>query len=755
MFPINFINAGSQYSTTEKHVPAPYFRRNFELQKEIKSAKILICGLGFCELHVNGQNITKGYLAPYRSNHDHYIYYDEYDIKAYIHMGSNVAAMILGNGMQNAMGGAVWDFQKAAWRSAPQVSFEICLEYIDGEIEKIVSDEQTKTKPSPILFDDLLLGEEYDARLEIAGWDSTTLDDSDWESAIPVQATRGTPRLADVEPLVVRNERKPVAVMAYEDGYIYDFGINTAGLCRMQLEHAEVGQKIWMVHFETMENGKPYLDGIRFPYYEHPDSFQEITYYSAGKEVETYTPHFTYCGFRYVYIKGITAAQATETLLTCLEISSDLKQRGMFHCSDEMTNCLQEATVQTDYSNFYYFPTDCPQREKNGWTCDAANSAEQMLLNLTAEKSLAEWMRNIYKAMNEKGEIPGIVPTGDWGYEWGNGPGWDQVLVTIPYTIFKYRGDQTVLEELALPLMRYLTHLYMSLDEKDLIEIGLGDYNQAKRVACDCETPIVVTDTIMAKAIADAASEIYDILGMNEQKNYAEALKERVRKAFRKHLMEKDTLLIKGDTQTAYAMALYYDMVNQEEKETVIQHLLRTVRNEDEHLGTGCLGTKPLFCALADNGYAELAYHMITREDFPSYGNWIVRGATTLWENFFDEGGLIQSMNHHYFGHISAWFYTYLGGIRFNPTGRDINHVDIAPMFLEKLHFAEAQYEAPAGMIKIRWDRKNDNQIVISITVPEQMHGKIKLLDEYVFESGLESCDLQSGIYIITRKELL
>lgn len=748
MFPINFIHAESDYSTLEKWVPAPYFRRTFQVREGLKIAKIVICGLGFYELHINGENVTKGYLAPYRSNHDHYIYFDQYDITQKLQLGKNVAAMVLGNGMQNPLGGYIWELDKAPWRSSPQVSYEISLEYEDGKTVQILSDENTKTKSSPIVFNDLHWGEYYDARLETEGWDEIELDDTEWENAKPVSAPRGEPRIADVEPLVVRNELLPLSITECDGGYIYDFGVNTAGLCRLTIE-GKKGQKILLQYFEALVDGKPHFDNFRYGYGGFVDRFQEDEYYCSGKGTEIYTPHFTYHGFRYVYVSGITAEQATRSLLICLEISSDIRANGSFQCSDEMANEIQEATVRSDYSNFYYFPTDCPQREKAGWTADAAISVEQMLLNLAPERSLHEWMKNVYKALNEHGTIPGIVPTAGWGYEWGNGPAWDSVLVYVPYYVYKYRGNKKMLEDCAIPLMRYLTHLYASLDEKDLMEIGLGDYCQAKRLGSDCDTPLIVTDTIMTAEIARKAEFIYDVLGLAEQKAYATALRERVTKAFRKHLIDAETLEIRGDTQTCYAMALYYGMVMEEEREKVFTHLLEAIEREEGHIGTGVLGGKVIFRVLSENGRSDLAYNMITRPDFPSYGNWIVRGATTLWESFFaEDGGRMQSLNHHFWGDVSAWFYYYPGGLRFNPTGKDITHVDIKPHFIDALVNAEVSHQAPDGEIRISWKRTEGN-IILEIKVPDIMCGKIELPMGYVFIDNVSVTDLKSGVFEI------
>ena len=747
-FPLNFIKARDKFTTIEEHIPAPLFRRTFTADREAASAELIITGLGYYELFVNGKKITKGPLAPYRSNIDDYIYYDSYDIASELSAGKNVIGIMLGNGIRNAPGAYIWDFEKARFRGAPITAFSLTVKYKDGSGETVVSDTETLTAPSPVIFDDLHFGEYYDARLEIPGWNLPDFDDSGWSRAVPAEPPRGEARLCEADPITVRSVIKPVSVTEYKDGsYIYDFGVNTAGLCKLRINGTK-GQKVLMRYFETFVDGEPYFRNNRF---DPDDRFQEDEYYCSGKGTEEYTPHFTYHGFRYVLVSGITAEQANSELLTYLEMSSDIKKTGDFRCSDGTVNKIQEATVRSDTSNFFYFPTDCPQREKNGWTADASLSAEQVLLNLSPEKSYKEWMRNIYKALNDRGQLPGIIPTGGWGYHWGNGPAWDNVIVYIPYYTYKYCGDRQMLEELAVPLMRYLNYLFTRLDGKGLIAIGLGDWCQVGLIEDQFKTPLVVTDTILTCDIAEKAAFIYGELGMEAQKRFALSLAERTRDAFRENLIDKASLTVEGGTQTAQAMALFYGMFTEEEKARALDVLVKYIHEADDHFDTGVLGGKVIYRVLAENGYVDLAYKMITRPDYPSYGNWIARGATTLWEAFYPENGRILSLNHHFWGDVSAWFYIYLAGMKINPTCRDTTEVDIKPCFAEALSEVSAYHDMPDGKISVSWNR-NGSKITLAIEAAEKLHGKIGLPAGYVFEDGDTEKELKSGNYTVIRK---
>lgn len=748
-FPQVFISAGAEYADIGHFVPAPFFRKKFTAEKT-ETAEIIIGAAGFYRLFLNGKDITKGFLAPYISNPDDIIYYDRYDVSGLINEGENIIAVLLGNGLQNNSGGAIWDFDKAPWRGAPSFALRLNMTDSEGNITVIESDESFKVCDSPILFDDYRCGEYYDARLEISDFHTADFDDSGFKNAVNTSAPRGEKRLCTADPVRIYGELKPVSVKRCENGWLYDFGENNTGICRLSV-NAKAGQKITLRYGEWLKDGKLCLDNIRFSQQSDlQKDFVQKSEYICKDGNQTHTPSFIYNGFRYVLAEGITEEQANADMLTYLKISSLPDCAGEFACSDEVINKIQEAAVRSDISNFNYFPTDCPQREKNGWTADASLSAEQMLLNLYPEKCYKEWMRSIYKALNDNGQLPGIIPTGGWGYHWGNGPAWDNVIINLPYFTYIYRGDKEILEELSTPLMRYLNYLFSRLGKDGIMEIGLGDWCPPGVKEDEFKTPLAVTDTILTYDIAVKSAFVYEVLGQQPQRQFALALAERVKTAFREKLLNKETGEIKGGTQTGQAMAIYYGMLTVEEKPKALKLLIKYIADEDGHFYTGVLGGRVIYRVLAENGYVDLAYNMIVRPDYPSYGNWIKRGATTLWEGFYPDGGRVLSLNHHFWGDISAWFYTYLAGIKINPTGSDVTNVDIAPLFPEKLRNVSAHYDTPNGRISVAWKRA-DNSIVLKITAAEKLHGKILLPGGFAFEDGTHEAELKSGEFAIRK----
>ncbi len=747
-FPKNFIKATNDFNTRQKFVAAPYFRKVFTVDSAA-DAQIKIAACGFYKLFINGEDITKGALAPYISNPDDIVYYDSYTVK--LNSGKNVIGVMLGNGFVNNLAGWVWDFDKAHFRSAPHFA----LQLVCGDLV-IDADESFKTAPSPIVFDDYRFGEHYDARLEQEGWNTVDFDDSSWNSAITVPTPRGEIRLCEAEPIAVTKQLKPVSITKLDDGYLYDFGQNCAGVCRLTVK-GEKGQRIELRHGELLVDGKLDIKNLWFPYnaggvywdfdqkYVHND-----IYTCKGDGLETYTPSFTYHGFQYVVVTGITEQQATPELLTYLVMHSDVKSCGSFTTSDKTLTALQEMTVRSNLANLYYFVTDCPQREKNGWTADTSLSAEQMLLKFDTSKSFREWMRNVCKAQNTIGAMPGIVPTSGWGYDKYNGPAWDGALAVVPYFCYKYRGDKQIIRESAPAILKYIHYLTTRNDQNGLIAFGLGDWCHVGDRYTKPKAPLIVTDTLMAIDIADKAAVLFDAVDMKPQADFARAVAQQYRNAFRANLIDFDTMTVEGSCQSSQAMAIYYNIFTENEKQKAFSRLLKLIKDFDDHMDIGVLGARVIFYVLSDCGYADLALKMIARPDFPSYGYIVELGYNTLWEKFTREP--TDSLNHHFWGDITAWFVKTLVGIDYNPDATNLNRVDIKPHIVDALNDAAAHYDSSVGKIECSWVKKGEN-VILNVKVPDGMKGIISPKNNYYFADGDIQKPLANGTYILVKSK--
>ena len=757
-----FICATREYSTYKNFVPSPYLRKTFIAYELPKKCTITIGCAGFYDIFVNGHKVTKGILAPYISNPDHLVYYDEYDVTEYINEGKNVLGIQLGNGMQNAPGGEIWDFEKEDFRGAPRVAFSIEIESFNGKTDIIEADTSVKTAPSPVIFDDLRNGCFYDARLESPHWSEPTFLDDDWQSALVAETPRGERKLCEAEPVTAIRHLKPVSIRRCrmvdfrpadkascdvspfpskeKEGFLYDFGIDTAGIIRLKVK-GERGQKIDLQFGEYLdEYGNPDISNCQF----YPDGYaQRDIYICKGEGEEIFEPQFTYHGFRYVVVLGIDESQATPDLLTYIVCSSALEERGNFRCSDDTVNRLQAMTRNATISNFYYFPTDCPHREKNGWTGDANMSARQTLLNLNPEKSYREWLANVRKAQRHNGEIPGVVPTGNWGYNVG--PAWDAALINLPYYTYLYRGDKDILKENAHAIFAYADFLDGKRTEKGTVNYGLGDWCPVTVL----KSPVEFTSTVISMDSMKKAAFIFNVLGMKKQEDFCHSLYNELRHAARKYLVDLKTCTAKGRCQTSQSMAIYYDVFDEAEKQKAFQVLVEIIEEGGEYIDFGFVGIMSIFRVLCEYGRADLAFKMIARPDYPSFGCWVKRGYTALAENFHPDGEFPDSLNHHCFGEISAIFIEYFAGIRVNPYLDNCKEVNIEPCFVPQLTNAKAYHDTEGGRISVSWER-NGGEIKLIVEKAEELFGEIKLPAGYIFkDTKFTFKNLQSGEYTV------
>lgn len=771
-FSKKFIKAGDTLCDFDNHINAPYIRKKFNIPFKPQKAEITICGLGFYELYINGKNITKGPLAPYISNTDDVCYYDNYCITDILTEGDNTVGILLGNGFRNCFGGAIWDMDKASCRGT--VTAALCLEAeCNAQKFELEADETFKTIPSPITFDDLRMGCRYDARLETDDWCNVDFDDSSWNFAKKEKTPRGEARLCNVEPIVITETRFPVDVDYYErlpfayetnapdsnprEGcirdkvYVFDFGINAAGVTKLKI-NGKRGQKIIIHHGEHncgdkfSVNTTSFFGGQNKETVMHYTDYNQIDVYICKGGEEEFIPKFKYDGFRYAYVEGLEPHQLKDDTLTYLVMNSNVKSRAEFECSNDILNKLQECTRRSDLSNFYYFPTDCPHREKNGWTGDASMSAEHMLINLTVEKSLKEWLFNIKKSQNADGALPGIIPTGGWGFAWGNGPAWDSACINLPYYIYKYTGDTSVIDENLSMIMRYLCYISTRRNERGLIAIGLGDWVDPFMAEKGyTSAPLELTDSVMVYDMSKKAAHLFKKTGKENESEYAERLSTEMRSAIRKHLIDKNTMTAAGDCQTSQAFMLETGIFNDDERKTAQQRLINIIHRDGDINACGMIGLRYVFHALTAAGESELAYKIITSKSRTCYGYWIENGATSMWESFRRiDDPRTDSKNHHFLGDISSWFIQELAGLKPNPEVDDIHYFEISPHFIDGLDYAKAHYDSPFGRVSVSWKR-NKNEVKLDISMPEGTYGKAVLHDGYSFENGNTSVCLTEG----------
>ena len=698
--------------------PAPLLRRTFKLGRNIKQARAYVCGLGYYELHINGKKIGDHCLDPAYTRYDRRALYVTYDVTGALQRGTNAIGVILGNGWYNVQTLAVWDFHKAPWRAAPKLYLQLRVEYADGYTETLVTDTQWKASTGPVVFNSIYGGETYDARLEKPGWDTAAFNDSDWRMAEVVAPPPGRLSAQMIPPIKADAGIKPVKVTEPRPGvFVFDLGQNLAGYAELSVR-GQAGTKVVMKYSERL-GGDGMIDRAEIQQHvakmDTNQQFQADTYILKGGGQETWHSRFVYHGFQYVEVTGFPG-KPTLTSLRGVFLHSAVPAAGEFECSNPLLNRIWAAGRWAYLSNLQGIPTDCPHREKNGWTGDAHLAAEQGLLNYAPAALYTKWINDLGDEQRPSGELPGIVPTSGWGYKWGNGPAWDSAFLLIPLYLYEYCGDTQVLRDHYDGMKRYVDYL-TSRARDGIVDIGLNDWAPFKTA-----TPAEITSTAYYYRDARIVALAANLMG-----NEADALRYAdlaagIKQAFNRKFYHPETGLYGNGSQTALSCALYQGLADPEIRPLVLSNLVANVEQRQGHIDTGILGAKYLLNALLENGRADVAYRIASQKDLPSWGWWIEQGATTLWEQW--NGG--ESRNHIMFGDISAWFYKALAGINLDPANPAFKHILIKPNVVGGLTSARASYDSIRGRIVSDW--KTDREgFHLAVTVPANATATVSL----------------------------
>ncbi|MEZ5103525.1 MAG: family 78 glycoside hydrolase catalytic domain [Draconibacterium sp.] len=693
--------------------PAPYFRKDFNVGKKIKSARAYIAVAGLYELYVNGEKIGNHRLDPMYTRFDRRTLYVTYDVTDNLENGENAVGVILGNGWYNHQSTAVWYFDKAPWRARPKFCMDLRITFDDGSEEIVSTDQNWKTSLSPVIFNSIYTAEHYDARLEQPGWNKSGFNDSEWKGAMLTNAPSKNITAQALRPIrnVLEIPAKKVTKFS-ESNYVVDFGRNMAGVTKLKIKGTE-GTTIQLKHGERLyENGHVDMSNIDVHYRPTDDSdpFQTDIVILSGRNDE-FMPKFNYKGFQFVEITSDKPIEFSEENLTAYFMHSDVPPVGEITSSNEVLNKTWKAANSSYLSNLFGYPTDCPQREKNGWTGDAQINIETGLYNFDAITVYEKWMADHRDEQQPNGVLPAIVPTDGWGYTWANGPDWTSTIAIIPWNIYLFYGDARILEENYETLRKYIDHIAEKYPT-GITDWGLGDWVPVKSKAPKEFTSTAyyfVDATILAKAAA--------ILNKPEDANKYFALAEKIKNAINEKYLNRETGIYGNGLQTELSFPLQWNFVPDDMRQKVADNLAKRVEADNKHIDVGLLGTKAILNALSENGHENLAYEVAAQETFPSWGWWIVNGATTFYENWPLDASRDISMNHIMFGEIDAWYYKALGGIFPDEENPGFKNVILKPNFVKGLDHFTAKHESPYGEIVSSW-KKQGKETTYTITIP-------------------------------------
>jgi alpha-L-rhamnosidase len=731
--------------------PAPYFRNVFNLNKKIKSARAYIAAGGLFELYLNGQKIGNHRLDPMYTRFDRRNLYVSFDVTRQLQSGKNAVGVLLGNGWYNHQSTAVWFFDKAPWRNRPAFCLDLRVTYDDGSTETISSDKNWKTSLSPIIFNSIYTAEHYDARLEQPGWNTVNFTDSLWKPVILRQAPSLNIVSQSMQP--IRNVEKIPAesFKKFDDKtYVFNLGRNISGVSQITVS-GEAGTVIRLKHAERLDkDGHADQSNIDIHYRptDDKDPYQTDIFILSGKGEEIFMPRFNYKGFQYVEVSSDKPVNLTKESLVGYFMHSDVAAIGKINTSNSTVNKIWEATNNSYLSNFFGYPTDCPHREKNGWTGDAHIANETGLYNFDGITIYEKWMADHRDEQQPNGVLPSIIPSNGWGYEWGNGPDWTSTIAIIPWNLYLFYGDSKTLADNYDNIKRYVNHID-DLYPTGLTTWGLGDWVPVKSVS-----PVELTSTAYYFAdvtiLAKAAKMFHKIA---DAAKYS-ALAKKIMDAFNAKYLNKETGMYDKGYQTELSVPLFWGLVPDNLKSKVAANLAERVKEDNYHLDAGILGTKAILSALSDNGYPEIAYSIASQETYPSWGWWIVNGATTLYENWKIDSKSDISLNHIMFGEIGAWLYKGIGGIKPDEQTPGFKNVLLTPNFIKELAHFESEHDGPFGKIISSWKRVGSGieyHVVIpanstaTLTFPA-IEGKKVYLENKIL-NALVHMELLSGNY--------
>lgn len=692
---------------------APRFRKAFTVSEKLCCATLRCAGLGLGYFYINGKPVSEDKFISPPSNYNKTVWYNEYDVTSLLIKGENVAAAILGNGFYNESFSSLAKVNTASWRDKPKMFFEMTLVYADG-MEIISSDDTWRcTDASPIVFNMLRSGECYDARLYEKGWNDVGFDDSHWSMAvIDTTPPSGVLRKCNCEPIREFEVFSPTEIKRTgERRYLFKFPQTVSGYISLKTRGLKCGQRLEIRYAECVnEDGSLDFKGADSAKF-YPESRYAWDEFTASGEDFIWSPRFAYHGFRYIQIEGLDAAPEKD-MVSAVFVHQAIRQKTSFSCSDERLNRLYDMGIKSTLSNMFYMPTDCPSREKLGWANDAQSSTEQFLLNFHAEMLLRKWFRDILDAMHEDGALPGVVPTENYGYEWGAGPTSTGVLFEIPYQIYRYTGSGRLLTSALPAFKKHLEYIKSKSDENGLINYGLCDWAGPWDDPQSSPTPRECSNTLLYMKFLKIYILSAELEGDVKEKEWAENEHKRIRNVFLKAYFSENGRM-KVNEQCALALAIELDVFK--DKETVAMQLEKVIARDNFHINCGMLGVRYIFRALSKIGRQDIAFKLICAQGFPGYMHWIREfDATTMLEMWSGE----KSHNHHMYSEVLVWLVTVLGGI--DITASEKEEYMINPYFAEDISWCSVCRETSCGKLEVSW-KKEEKGISLKITVPRNL----------------------------------
>jgi len=730
----------------------PMFRKEFELSKKIRAASLFISGLGQYEASINGMKIGASFLTPGWTNYDKSVFYNCYDVETFLQQGKNAIGVIVGNGF--------YYINRERYKKLvvaygePTLIGQLRVTYTDGTVETFVTDENWKCAPSPIIYSSIYGGEDYDAQLEQSNWNKYGFNDSEWQNALLVKGPSGQLIAENDYPAKVMEKIDVKKITLLHSGsFLYDFGQNVSGIIELIVK-GKKGQQIKLIPAELITK-----DSMANQTATGDPSF--FTYTLKGDDVESWMPRFTYYGFRYVQVDGaVPDAYKTDSDAPCVVSLKLLHTRnsspatGSFKCSYDLFNRTNELIRWAIKSNFQSVITDCPHREKLGWLEQTYLMGGSIHYNFDLFQLYIKQVHDMMESQTKDGLVPSFAPE----YKQSKGgfrdsPEWGSACVILPWLIYKWYSDKSVMEKAWPMMVRYVEYL-KGKSVQNILSYGLGDwFDLGPQIPGPSQlTPVALTATAIYYYDLVLLSEMAGILNKDEEKKSFFKWASEVKTAFNSIFYNSQTAVYSTGSQTAMAMPWCVGLVDETNKIKVMENLTDSITAHGKVLTAGDVGFHFLVSALTKGNKSRLLYEMNARDDVPGYGYQIKKGATALTESW--AALEIVSNNHLMLGHLMEWFYSGLGGIDQEENSAGYKKIIIKPEITGDITFSKTRYQSPYGEIRCDWDKQTD-MLKMDVKIPVNTTAKIFIPvkeGSIVAENGVEVTKVKD-IKVLTEKE--
>jgi alpha-L-rhamnosidase len=706
--------------------PSPIFRKKFLLgNKKIKSATAYITAHGLYEAYINGKRIGDAFLTPGWTSYNKRLQYQVYDVTNLLKNGDNAIGVMLGDGWYRGYIG--FSGQKNFYGKDISLLMQVNIKFQDGSSDSVITNQNWKTSTGAIQSADIYNGETSDSRAEKKGWLNSDYNDSGWPAAKAVSLDNIHLLATYNEPIRKHETFKPKRIFTTPRGEkVIDFGQNLVGWVQIKVR-GNVGDKITIAHAEVLDKqGNFYTDNLRAA------KAQDI-YILSGEKEEILEPHFTFHGFQYIKVEGFPG-ELHEDDFTAFALYSDMKKTGTFSSSDPLINQLQHNIEWGQKGNFLDVPTDCPQRdERLGWTGDAQVFSRTATFNMGVNNFFSKWLKDLAADQLPNGIVPFVIP--DVLKAPVGSTGWADASTIIPWNIYLAYGDRKLLEEQYSSMKSWVEYMH-GQSKNDLWNTGFhfGDW-LFYRPDDDNDGRAAVTDKYLiaqcfyahsTQLVIDAAK----VLNKSEDAQTYANLLAKIKAAFVTEYMTGNGRLVSG-TQTAYVLALQFDMLPENLREQAAARLAENVKSYGDHLTTGFLGTPYLCHVLTRFGYNDLSYKLLLQPTYPSWLYPVKMGATTIWERWdgrkpdssFQTPGM-NSFNHYSYGAIGDWMYRVMVGIDTYQDEPGYKHIRIMPHPGGSFSRASASLETHYGKLSAAWNIENE-KFGIDVEIPANTHATV------------------------------